>query len=155
MIVKHEMNTKKTYICVYDKNGIMEKQVVISKKNGSKIFIPVSEFDRFTIEDVCDSEWVDLGLPSGLKWARCNVGTTLPDFPGSLIRFQDISEKIGDNGRLPSSSDFKELMECCKWTWKEDGYEVKGCNGNSIFLPLTGKGGGPYSRYDIQIYIFS
>ena len=28
-------------------------------------------------------EWVDLGLPSGLKWATCNVGATKPEEYGS------------------------------------------------------------------------
>lgn len=27
-------------------------------------------------------EYVDLGLPSGLKWATCNVGATSPEMPG-------------------------------------------------------------------------
>ena len=30
-------------------------------------------------------EWVDLGLPSGTKWATCNVGATKPHEPGWLL----------------------------------------------------------------------
>ena len=28
-------------------------------------------------------EWVDLGLPSGLKWATCNMGATKPEAYGA------------------------------------------------------------------------
>lgn len=31
--------------------------------------------------------WVDLGLPSGKKWAMCNVGATTPCEPGLLFQF--------------------------------------------------------------------
>lgn len=48
---------------------------------------------------------------------------------------------------IPSREDFNELHSECSWTWtsKADskgnavaGYEVKGSNGNSIFLPASG-----------------
>lgn len=29
-----------------------------------------------------EPEWVDLGLPSGLLWARANLGATIPESPG-------------------------------------------------------------------------
>lgn len=29
-----------------------------------------------------EPEWVDLGLPSGLLWAKANLGATLPESPG-------------------------------------------------------------------------
>ena len=32
-------------------------------------------------------EWVDLGLPSGTKWATCNVGATTPCDPGLLFQW--------------------------------------------------------------------
>ncbi len=32
-------------------------------------------------------EWVDLGLPSGTKWATCNVGATKPHESGWLLAF--------------------------------------------------------------------
>ncbi len=31
--------------------------------------------------------WIDLGLPSGKKWAMCNVGATTPCEPGLLFQF--------------------------------------------------------------------
>ena len=38
-------------------------------------------------------EWVDLGLPSGLKWATCNVGASTPEDPGDYFAYGEVSEK--------------------------------------------------------------
>ena len=38
-------------------------------------------------------EWVDLGLPSGLKWATCNVGATTPDGYGDYFAWGETSPK--------------------------------------------------------------
>ena len=35
--------------------------------------------------DTNGHEWVDLGLPSGLKWATCNVGATKPEEYGNYF----------------------------------------------------------------------
>lgn len=38
-------------------------------------------------------QWVDLGLPSGLKWATCNVGASTPEDPGDYFAYGEVSEK--------------------------------------------------------------
>ncbi len=38
-------------------------------------------------------EWVDLGLPSGLKWAICNVGATAPEGYGDYFAWGETSPK--------------------------------------------------------------
>ena len=38
-------------------------------------------------------EYVDLGLPSGLKWATCNVGATKPEEYGGYYAWGEIEEK--------------------------------------------------------------
>lgn len=44
--------------------------------------------------------------------------------------------------RMPTKAECDELISKCTWTYTTvnavNGYEVKGSNGNSIFLPLTG-----------------
>lgn len=49
---------------------------------------------------------------------------------------------MGDDWRMPTRDEFDELVENCTWTWttRNDvaGYEVKGQNGKSIFLPAAG-----------------
>lgn len=145
-------------------------------------------------------EWVDLGLPSGLKWATCNVGATKPEEYGNYYAWGEVEPKstyswstykwmttgmsswsdinkytsadnktsgvwydyygnfIGDNKtvldleddaaavnmggswRMPTYDELKELKNECKWTWSSQshGYNVKGPNGNFIFLPTAG-----------------
>ncbi|MBO7231979.1 MAG: InlB B-repeat-containing protein, partial [Bacteroidales bacterium] len=45
----------------------------------------------------------------------------------------------GGNWRMPTVSECNELVEKCEWTWTEYlgvyGYDVKGPNGNRMFLP--------------------
>ena len=38
-------------------------------------------------------EWVDLGLPSGLKWATCNVGATTPEDYGKYFAWGETAPK--------------------------------------------------------------
>lgn len=88
-------------------------------------------------------EYVDLGLPSGLKWATCNVGANSPEEYGSYFTF-DGAQNVswGGNWRTPTKDEFKELIFSCSWTWTtqsgKNGYKVTGPNGNSIFLPAAG-----------------
>ena len=48
----------------------------------------------------------------------------------------------GGNWRMPTEAEFQELKDNCTWEWKIQGRhigcEVRGPNGNSIFLPLAG-----------------
>ncbi len=109
---------------------------------------------------------IDLGLPSGTLWADRNIGAKSPEDYGYYFAWGEIEPKNGkytwdtykykDNPEtLPSSHDaatqnwgsdwcmptkeqFDELLKYCKWTWMGNGYEVKGMNGNSIFLPAAG-----------------
>ncbi|MBO4875918.1 MAG: hypothetical protein J5542_11500 [Bacteroidales bacterium] len=48
------------------------------------------------------------------------------------------SNSWGNVWRMPTKAEFQELIDKCTWTWKDNGYEVKGANGQTIFLPLTG-----------------
>ena len=47
----------------------------------------------------------------------------------------------GSNWCMPTQEQLQELIDNCTWTWTtrngKNGYEVKGKNGNSIFLPAT------------------
>ena len=147
-------------------------------------------------------EYVDLGLPSGLKWAKCNLGASKPSDYGDYYAWGETEPKteytwatykwmqtgqsdwkhitkytfpdgktegiwyapdgtfIGDGKttleaaddaataklglpwRMPTSDEIMELLDNCTWTWTTqdgiNGYEVKGPNGNSIFLPAAG-----------------
>ena len=66
---------------------------------------------------------------------------------------------LGSDWRMPTPAQFQELKDKCTWTWTsvndKKGYEVKGPNGNAIFLPAAGYIGsdgkysnvGSYGRY--------
>lgn len=58
----------------------------------------------------------------------------------------------GNKWRLPSTNDFEELINKCKWTWMTshgaNGYLVTGPNGNSIFLPVAGFYNGRFLQND-------
>ena len=96
-------------------------------------------------------EWIDLGLPSGLKWATCNVGASNPEEYGNYYSFRfydsyefvDVATKnMGGKWRMPTASEVQELINNCTeiWTTKNgiNGVELKGLNNNSIFLPAAG-----------------
>ena len=114
-------------------------------------------------------DYVDLGLPSGLKWATCNVGASTPKGYGDYFAWGETNTKStysldtytytdnkpvldladdaananwGGAWRMPTDAEWQELRDNCTWTWKTlngiNGFEVKGSNGNAIFLPAAG-----------------
>lgn len=102
--------------------------------------------DKYT-----NHEWVDLGLPSGVKWATCNVGANYPQDYGDLYAWGEIGTKeeytaknsarykkrMGDisgdahydaaranwggSWRLPTKAECQELRDNCTWTWTTQG----------------------------------
>ncbi len=46
-----------------------------------------------TLEEVGNYEYVDLGLPSGLKWATCNVGASSPEDYGDYFAWGETETK--------------------------------------------------------------
>lgn len=48
------------------------------------------------------------------------------------------SVALGDQWRLPLSEEFNELITQCEWVKTDNGFVVKGPNGNEIHMPLPG-----------------
>ena len=128
---------------------------------------PVADYDVDT-EIPADGEtnghaWVDLGLPSGLKWATYNLGADAVDQDGGYYRWgatttyykgdkfakDDVQKDIcgdanydavtahwGGDWYMPTVRDFAELMENCTWEWTNIGRR-KG-------LKVTSKHNGKY-----------
>lgn len=98
--------------------------------------------------------YVDLGLPSGLKWATCNVGASSPIECGDYIDLDDrdkaVSSKFGSSWKVPSREDLEELYHNCIWEWTTiegvNGYKVssKKSKKQFIFLPAAGRFLGAY-----------
>ena len=87
---------------------------------------------------------IDLGLPSGTKWADRNVGADSPEASGDYFRwgetvpftensdeyeYRDLGKNIagteydaatvnlGKGYRMPTHEQQKELLKCCTWEW--------------------------------------
>lgn len=102
-------------------------------------------------------DYVDLGLPSGVKWAAYNVGATTPTECGNYYTWGEIATKedyssatctsygkdLGDISgnpeydaaaaewggawRTPKLEDMYELVTQCEWIWSEQN-EIAGFN---------------------------
>ena len=78
-------------------------------------------------------------------------------FTSGDARYDAARANMGGDWRMPTSTEFNELINNCTWTWTTvdgvPGYSVSG-NGNSIFLPAAGYynrtslyDSGSYGRY--------
>ena len=114
------------------------------------------------------NNYVDLGLPSGLLWATCNVGATTPEGYGDCFAWGETTPKNtytegnytysdnpatlpsdhdaatanwGSGWRMPTQAEFHELIDNTTNTWTTQN-GVNGwlftANGNSLFLPAAG-----------------
>lgn len=87
---------------------------------------------KYTVEDgKTDAIWYD------------SDGTFIGDGKTTLEAADDAATaKLGSPWRMPTLDEIKELSDNCTWTWTtqdgKNGYEVKGTNGNTIFLPAAG-----------------
>ncbi len=102
-------------------------------------------------------EYVDLGLPSGLKWATCNIGASSPTEFGDYFAWGETESKEtytaensktygkelydisgnpeydaaranwGGTWRMPTKDEIEELIDNCNWEWRESWNGVAGC----------------------------
>lgn len=110
--------------------------------------------------------WIDLGLPSGLKWATCNVGANSPEGYGNYYAWGETSTKssyteansttygkdmsdIGGNAnydvarklwggtwRLPTKAEFEELLDEDNCT--REWTTQSGVNGYKVTSKING-----------------
>ena len=86
---------------------------------------------------------IDLGLPSGTKWACCNVGASKPEEYGGYYEWGQIAD-------APSLTQIQELINSCTSVWTTlngvNGRLFTGPNGGQIFLPAAGyRWGGEFT----------
>ena len=78
---------------------------------------------------------IDLGLPSGTKWACCNAGASKPEDYGGYYEWGQIAD-------APSLTQIQELINSCTSVWTTlngvNGRLFTGPNGGQIFLPAAG-----------------
>ena len=107
---------------------------------------------KFTIKKFAPDgvKAVDLGLPSGLKWANVNIDDLDDEERVGFFTWEEATNpdvattNWGDNWRLPTKEEFQELIDNCTWKWVNDedygwGYNVSSkTNDNFIILPAYG-----------------
>mgnify|MGYP003563429955 CR=1 FL=1 len=94
-------------------------------------------------------EYVDLGLPSGTKWARCNIGadkgsnstfTKYNETDGkTVLDLEDDAAYVNMGGRwhMPSKEQIKELITNTESTW-EANYNGSGASGKLLTSNING-----------------
>ena len=121
-----------------------ETLIDITPKKLKVINVEVTEPEHYLNSPY---EPIDLGLPSGRKWADRNVGAVYDEDPedyGYLMDFDSAQEfPLPEGWHIPNKEDFQELCDNCTHEWVSDG-KLRGMrftskiNGNSIFFPATG-----------------
>lgn len=72
-----------------------------------------------------NTEYVDLGLPSGTIWKNTNEYEQ--DSINEILLKYELS--------MPTKEQWQELIDYCTWTWEGSGIKITASNGNSIYLP--------------------
>ena len=111
--------------------------------------------------EIAGHGYVDLGLPSGVKWATCNVGASSPEDYGDYFAWGETSPKVGytwknsvtygeqmsdisgndqydaatanwgGSWRMPTREQMEELVDYCEWEWTQ----VNGVYGSKVTGP--------------------
>ena len=111
--------------------------------------------------EIAGHGYVDLGLPSGLKWATCNVGATSAEDYGDYFAWGETNPKAeytyensitygeqmsdisgnaqydaatanwGGSWRMPTIDEMRELVDHCEWEWTQ----VNGVDGSKVIGP--------------------
>ena len=112
-----------------------------------------------------DGDYIDLGLPSGIKWASCNLGGVNPsDFGNYYTGYSAYMKEVAapEGYRIPGSANFEELIENCEvktvtYNNVQGNMFTSKINGNKIFLPFAGwyDDKKNYYSYDGRYWSFS
>ena len=112
-----------------------------------------------------DGDYIDLGLPSGIKWASCNLGGVNPwDFGDYYAGYSAYMQEVAvpEGYSIPGSANFEELIENCEvktvtYNNVQGNMFTSKINGNKIFLPFAGwyDDDRNYNSYDGRYWSFS
>ena len=151
----------------YTQNIIVDRQHCTFDFTLKESKLHTSLSDSLMKDSIIDYEYVDLGL--SVKWSTKNIGaSTTSDYGhgyswGEIKHFPDTSNvhliyeksvkdisgnpnfdavraNLGSPWRMPTLTEWKELLKKCKWEWTtqdgKQGYKVTSkVNGASIFIP--------------------
>lgn len=112
----------------------MAQGIVVNKTNGTKVYFPAEEIISVTTYDYGErpgddpvtpgnapagAKAVDLGLPSGTKWANMNIGATSPQEDGLYFAWGETTGYTSDtsDGRMFNWASYK-WMTPDSTTWR-------------------------------------
>ena len=89
------------------------------------------------MKQIKEYEYVDLGLPSGLKWAKCNVGAEKETDYGDYFQWGDIDDKTNYDCSWESYK-YGDDLNLSKYNTENNGYKngYRGTIDNKITLDL-------------------
>lgn len=145
----------------------MKKIIILSLFLGLMVCNCSKENDLDNSNKINGHEYVDLGLPSGKKWATCNMGANSPSMAGDYYSWGSLNPNVvysgmydnpvieiggtsydvahvkwGGSWHMPNKDELSELISNCEIIWTSldgmNGCKIIGPNGNSIFLPAAG-----------------
>ncbi len=145
---------------------VEEQTGLLKEYTSNQYAIEHDYYKREIKEEHQGKKYVDLGLPSGLKWSlldlsgwfrcsnthyfswgevKCKEYYT-PKTALKRTKFSDIkadskmdAARVNWEGkwRMPTINDFEELLTLCEWKRRGRGYKVFGPNGNFIYLDCS------------------
>lgn len=89
-------------------------------------------------------EYVDLGLPSGLKWAKMNIGASVETDYGNYYQHSlyIVRTEWGSSWSMPTKAQFEELIANTTYEYMSingvNGAKFTAQNGNYVFFPAAG-----------------
>ena len=141
--------------------GGVEANKIYYKHVSDMEYYPLTWEDYEEENTINGYEYVDLGLPSGLLWATCNVGANSPEEYGDYFAWGETETKSeytqansltygkslndisgnpqydaatanwGGTWRMPTKNELNELINNCTWTWTTQN----GVNGYNVEGP--------------------
>ena len=146
---------------------------IVHRTNGSEDYYTFQDVDHieaylekeYDPNAPSDGDYIDLGLPSGIKWASCNLGGVNPwDFGNYYTGYSAYMKEVAapEGYRIPGSANFEELIENCEvktvtYNNVQGNMFTSKINGNKIFLPFAGwyDDKKNYYSYDGRYWSFS
>jgi hypothetical protein len=107
--------------------------LVLSLSVSAQFYIYCSNGDVLEVDSISlvkpdnqinNDEYVDLGLPSGLKWATCNVGATTPEEYGDYFAWGEVEPKTTyDWSTYKYGTNYDQLTKyCSNSSYGKDGF---------------------------------
>lgn len=149
-----------------DRNIKTQSTMVVAETNERVNVLPSNGNEHGAIDLGLSVYWANCNIGASslqeygyyFSWGETNKKNTFTESTYQYYNdgvFKNIGDDIaktnydaahvswGEGWRMPTKSEFEELIHKCKWIWTiyngVKGYKVVGTNGNSIFLPAAGQ----------------